>query len=826
MKKFKFFVVIFAVLFCFMQKDILPQGLPGQFDCYTPNVNLNQPFLTPFRGIAKPNTTEWDGPVPSQPNAYFPVLVVFVQFADDWPEDPSGTWPLGGDPTYLNTMIATDKSTDGGTNWWQNYDPQTESISSYWMEMSRGKFHVISPYNSHGKHGAFSVKLGNAASYQDMTEMNNAIWRDLNAQKLIDWTDYDHWSYNISDELFYNSPDGKVDFIYKIHRCRGRGPMPNYAGFSALGGSGQCLVDTVHNIYVDYDGYTTSSGVTISFRGIKSEYIGCCGHEHGHYNYMGRHIQSSRMCYGIGPDGFSSPYDMILQGYMTPTILNTSVNTTLGDYSSRTSNLQGEILQIPIPNSGGRDESFLIANRRKVSPWDRVMLGDTAQVLPMGETSDYGKGVYIYHVKDGIHQPQALNDTVQDMECADGYWSWELKSTTGYAKTLQDCFVSNPDWLIFQKNHVLYTNDPSTLGAVVGSVNSGNPNPWGDGLSFFYNVQDKPQVSQWGIGKEDLTPCKLGTDRIFTNNEEFYFNAENSGDRYDAWNVGYNEVFSPYSSPSTVNWDNTNSGIFIWYDNLNGNNANIKIFRASENGGDLPLDSILKMTPPSRPMEIKIGATDCVNNMIFPVITWKHNMELDMLQGKGIDFNKRYKIYRAYCDFKNVPGDYIEIADVMINKDDNPSYTDYSCYSGCINGFLSNNYRLRYKVKAVDNTGWASVFSDFVSSAAIELHTGQEGYSIKGNPQITAPESYSLSQNYPNPFNPVTRINYALPKDGFATLKIFDVLGREIATIVNEVKTAGYYTVDFDASRLSSGIYFYRLQSGSFIDVKRMVLAK
>ncbi|MDP2209853.1 MAG: T9SS type A sorting domain-containing protein [Bacteroidota bacterium] len=91
-------------------------------------------------------------------------------------------------------------------------------------------------------------------------------------------------------------------------------------------------------------------------------------------------------------------------------------------------------------------------------------------------------------------------------------------------------------------------------------------------------------------------------------------------------------------------------------------------------------------------------------------------------------------------------------------------------------------------------------------------------------------DNYALMQNYPNPFNPVTRINYALPDAGYVTFKVYDVLGREVATLVNEFKEAGYYSVDFDASStsggLSSGIYFYKLNAGSYTSVKKMILAR
>ncbi|HWQ81346.1 MAG TPA: YCF48-related protein [Ignavibacteria bacterium] len=90
----------------------------------------------------------------------------------------------------------------------------------------------------------------------------------------------------------------------------------------------------------------------------------------------------------------------------------------------------------------------------------------------------------------------------------------------------------------------------------------------------------------------------------------------------------------------------------------------------------------------------------------------------------------------------------------------------------------------------------------------------------------TTPVDYILSQNYPNPFNPVTKINFALPKSGLVSMKIYDILGQEVATLVNEVKNAGNYSVDFDASKLSSGIYFYKISVNDFTDVKKMTLIK
>lgn len=88
------------------------------------------------------------------------------------------------------------------------------------------------------------------------------------------------------------------------------------------------------------------------------------------------------------------------------------------------------------------------------------------------------------------------------------------------------------------------------------------------------------------------------------------------------------------------------------------------------------------------------------------------------------------------------------------------------------------------------------------------------------------PKTFSLSQNYPNPFNPVTNIKFSIPKAGAVTLKVYDMLGREAAELVNEFKPAGNYLVDFNAAHLSSGVYFYRIQTPDFSEVKKMVLVK
>ncbi len=89
-----------------------------------------------------------------------------------------------------------------------------------------------------------------------------------------------------------------------------------------------------------------------------------------------------------------------------------------------------------------------------------------------------------------------------------------------------------------------------------------------------------------------------------------------------------------------------------------------------------------------------------------------------------------------------------------------------------------------------------------------------------------APVRYNLSQNYPNPFNPTTTINYTVPKNNFVTIKVYDILGNEVTTLVNEEKNTGDYSVEFNGSNLASGIYFYSMHAGNYIETKKLILMK
>ena len=119
---------------------------------------------------------------------------------------------------------------------------------------------------------------------------------------------------------------------------------------------------------------------------------------------------------------------------------------------------------------------------------------------------------------------------------------------------------------------------------------------------------------------------------------------------------------------------------------------------------------------------------------------------------------------------------------------------------------LNNSINLKYRLKQIDFNGVFS-YSDIVE---IEF----------------SPENYSLSQNYPNPFNPSTSISFTITKSTFVTLKIFNILGNEISTLVNQIMPSGRHVLKFDATNLPSGIYLYTITAGEFVDTKKMLLMK
>jgi hypothetical protein len=209
---------------------------------------------------------------------------------------------------------------------------------------------------------------------------------------------------------------------------------------------------------------------------------------------------------------------------------------------------------------------------------------------------------------------------------------------------------------------------------------------------------------------------------------------------------------------------------------------------------------------PRAPKDLTISTYGAMNH---PKLNWTVNPEVD------VNPDGKYRIERRIKqDWQSQWGSWVQIDSVA------GSVTEY-IDTDLLGGGYGNDYA-QYRIRAVDEAMHASGYSDIVSITFCFECTSITEVEVEGE----LPKSFELSQNFPNPFNPRTTFKYALPKDAHVVLRVYDVLGREVALLVNERQTAGYKSVEFNASSLGSGLYCYKLTAGSFTAVKKMLLVR
>lgn len=198
---------------------------------------------------------------------------------------------------------------------------------------------------------------------------------------------------------------------------------------------------------------------------------------------------------------------------------------------------------------------------------------------------------------------------------------------------------------------------------------------------------------------------------------------------------------------------------------------------------------------PSSPINVQI----CGDANLHNLITWTANTEQDF---------SHYEIWRKIQEYSD---SYYLIQTTEANSFNDPMYL-YAPGAG--------NFACYYKIIAVDSNANKSEFSGEVYSRAEEM------YKINGNKKEIITKNFKLNDNYPNPFNPITNINFQIPKSGSVRLKVYNVQGEVIATLIDENRAAGNYTVTFNGDNLSSGIYFCRLDFDNSFAIKKLILMK
>jgi hypothetical protein len=408
----------------------------------------------------------------------------------------------------------------------------------------------------------------------------------------------------------------------------------------------------------------------------------------------------------------------------------------------------------------------------------------------------------------------------------------------GLPSSTADLSVNNPEGLTLSKNITvtdslfMVTGDISTgnytltlsntnsgaLAYTSGSINgtfarsitSGNPNysfPLGNsGMNRKALVTFTTQPSSAATLTMSYIPGNPGGSQVELTDAGSY--TVNTYSQDGMWQLNYagpvNAVYNLNLTADGITGVNTPSSLRIIKrtDNL----SNWGLTGTHSNGSAGPIRAVRNGMTFSSQMQFAIGGNNIENPLdgTLPVelvsfvsnISNGKDVKLNWVTSTEIN-NSGFEIQR-----KDNNSDYKKIGFVKGNNNTN----SHSYYSFEDKNLATGKYS--YRLKQVDNNG------------------NFEYFALNSTVEIGAPGKYSLSQNYPNPFNPVTKISYAVAAAGQVTLKVYDITGREVKTLVNEFKNAGFYTVDFNGSNLSSGIYIYKIVSGNYSETKKMTLVK
>ncbi len=664
-------------------------------------------------------------------------LIIFAQFPDDNYDTSNVLWPKGKAPADEDKWISE--------TWTDN--PVQGSLTHYFNDMSFNKFKFI------GK--TVSVIAPHTRQwYLDSSLKRGDIQKDIILQlnKKMNFAEFDNWKW-VADYKQANQPDGMIDMIIFIWRNIAR-ELPDenliktkleFSNDIATLGGFKTPQSTYNYVFTVDNGSrkvnTIYSGVTIrNYLPDRNITFKIVVHEVSHYLLGDESYHSGFGFWGMLPSyGIKSivanSFERSQLGWIklkniSGRYMRTISSIKLSDYATT-----GEAVSLEIDSSSG--QYFYIENHQDISYWEtQFKLGNIE------------KGLYVIR-KDRL-TPSNSNDNPASANMrlipASGRFDWDVEQQT-----------NNP-----------WGSDPVEL-PVFNKLKPDRINGYSD-LDYIPYTWDN--IKQKGFPVY-FTEDKSGNAQL---------DIKLSGDGYDAFRIGYNEVFSPWSNPNSYTHRRIPTPFGFKIDSLKDGSYYIDVY----------VNTSIE-APPSKPFGLT-AAIDSTGNYIN--LTWQPNIEPDL---------SSYEISRKIGDEWNIIG---------ITKDS--SFADTSIYSISSENHLTTSYRVRAK----DIQNFYSIYSDSQSINTISVHK------ITSVDEKTGIKEYKLYQNYPNPFNPSTTIKYSIPHSAHVILKVYDILGREAAVLVNEQKAAGTYKIDFNASSLASGIYVYKIEAGNYSDVKKFVLLK
>jgi hypothetical protein len=589
-------------------------------------------------------------------------------------------------------------------------------------------------------------------------------------RNIEDFRRYDNWKFENNSFVFSErNGDGFLDMIIIIYR--GGTFLGLDGGIASLGYTGDFTTHDKIKIHSDGPNQITvyGSGITTNVKGRVYDAFGMTqhfAHEFGHYLFGPNHTAVS----GIMP---GDPYDytggtFAMSAWERERLGYISISTA---YHGQPKTLRdyvttGDAVRVYISSN----EYFIIENHQRLNYFDQVIRGGALQGA-LDPNAQLGKGVYIWYIKYGDIYPSQIWALT-----ADGSWNWT--------------FVRN-DTLHGWGNPppVVPILDRGNINRYLPTIT--NISYWGeaghcDRNTFLqYNHQGTKYSHRW----HDLNPLT----------KSWWTSRDVMGDETDAFNVNSVDQITPWSNPSTTKLSGGNpspTNISIKLLSQSANDITIKVFTTE--AGALSL-------PPSKPQNLKVTA----NGSNQALLTWSPNIEPDVINGG------KYRIYWTSTE-GGAPTTFWYLTEINAYNGGVPctSFVHEDVHVG------SGQHKLFYIITTVDNGNSQSVPSDY---DWVWWDQNMQKQGINENVVIA---DYKLHINFPNPFNPNTTIQYDIKERGFVQIKVFDILGKEIAELVNEVKEKGVYFVNFNAMQLPSGVYIYSLRVNGFVQNQKMILSK
>jgi hypothetical protein len=214
-------------------------------------------------------------------------------------------------------------------------------------------------------------------------------------------------------------------------------------------------------------------------------------------------------------------------------------------------------------------------------------------------------------------------------------------------------------------------------------------------------------------------------------------------------------------------------------------------------------------------------------------IGWQHSIPFAPYISTAFTINFRPKVLKGYYEFFPVDGDTLYITSSLFSKGNQIATASLNISNVDTTSYKLFGLEYNYSTLDIPDSCMIEIFIEMPYSPSYsnntyflmdDLELSEEPLSVES--LKTKNEHFELSQNYPNPFNPTTEINFEIPKSEFVSLKIYNILGKEVAVLVNEEKRSGSYNIRFNGNELSGGVYFYRLQAGKNISTKKMIILK